>query len=584
MKMDGNHFPVPRQKSVMNDSSSSSRCPRCGALLPSEGTGALCPVCLMAQAMLPTRQEGAAASPRPPLSPEEIAPHFPHLEILACLGRGGMGVVYKARQKSLNRLVALKLLAPERADDAGFSARFQKEARALAALNHPHIVTVHDFGRSGEFFFLLMEFVDGVNLRQLLQTRRLTPKEALSIVPPVCEALQYAHDRGVVHRDIKPENLLLDKEGRVKIADFGIARMMGETACLATSSSAATGASSLPAGTPDYAAPEQHDPRGSADHRADIYSLGVVLYEMLTGERPKDIPVPPSKRVVIDVRIDEIVLRALEKSPELRFQTAAELGTQVETVVNQRSPGLLDSVTSNRPKRSRWHKVGVSTLIALAIALPVRWLLLGAYVVSGDSTSPELPKGSRILVWKLARVFAPGDIIAYDHEGNTYVGRVVRVGESTVTVHRNGQSEEDVPRALLTGKVISVYWRATPKELPKMTTGAAAQAKKASEDGARAADESARLRKLRPKPYEFKKAMLGDVLRFLAAESGMNCHSLSDDAPASRRLIDLSMVASPFEVLEELARTQGLELKLDQKNVWRITARNPGAVTHGGAD
>ena len=140
-----------------------------------------------------------------------------------------MGVVYKARQKSLNRLVALKLLAPERADDPQFAARFEKEAHALAALNHPNIVGVYDFGVTQTLlsdhptYFLLMEFVDGVNLRQLMQAKKLTPKEALSIVPPVCDALQCAHDHGIVHRDIKPENLLIDKSGTVKIADFGIA-------------------------------------------------------------------------------------------------------------------------------------------------------------------------------------------------------------------------------------------------------------------------------------------------------------------------------------------------------------------------
>jgi serine/threonine protein kinase len=114
--------------------------------------------------------------PQQPLSPEEIAPHFPQLEILECLGRGGMGVVYKARQKALNRLVAVKLLAPEREKDAHFAERFAREAQALAAMSHPHIVTIHDFGQANGFFYLLMEFVDGVNLRQLLQSRKLTPR------------------------------------------------------------------------------------------------------------------------------------------------------------------------------------------------------------------------------------------------------------------------------------------------------------------------------------------------------------------------------------------------------------------------
>lgn len=291
-----------------------------------------------------------AAGPRPALSPEELAPHFPQLEILECLGRGGMGVVYKARQKSLNRLVALKLLAPERAGDPAFALRFEKEAQALAALSHPNIVAIHDFGEAGGFYFLLMEYIDGVNLRQLLATRRLSPREALAIVPPVCEALQCAHERGIVHRDIKPENLLIDKSGAVKIADFGIAKMLDVAA--ETPGSAAEGPGSLPLGTPGYAAPEQTE--GHADHRADIYSLGVVLYEMLTGERPKNRIEAPSRRVRIDIRIDEIVLRALERQPGLRFATAAEFRTQVEALTTiadgrqaaARPPGLLKVSTS----------------------------------------------------------------------------------------------------------------------------------------------------------------------------------------------------------------------------------------------
>ena len=157
----------------------------------------------MAEAMVPT-QADTELHAHPPLPPEQIAPHFPQLEILECLGRGGMGVVYKARQKSLGRFSALKLLAPERVGDAQFAERFTREAQALAALSHPNIVTIYDFGQAGGFYYLLMEFVDGVNLRQAMRAGRFTADQALAIVPKICEALQFAHNEGVLHRDIKP--------------------------------------------------------------------------------------------------------------------------------------------------------------------------------------------------------------------------------------------------------------------------------------------------------------------------------------------------------------------------------------------
>jgi tRNA A-37 threonylcarbamoyl transferase component Bud32 len=277
---------------------------------------------------------GDAPPVQPPLPPDQIAPHFPQLEILECLGRGGMGVVYKARQKTLNRLVALKLLAPERVGDAKFAARFTREAQALAALNHANIVTIYDFGQAAGFYFLLMEYVDGANLRQLLRARKFTPEEALAIVPPLCDALQFAHDRGIVHRDIKPENLLLDKAGRVKVADFGVAKMLGATEerGQAGQPGFAENATQAAVGTPGYSAPEQKSDPQRVDSRADIYSLGVVFYELLTGELPGKHIEPPSGKVHIDVRLDEIVLRALESRPELRYQQVSEVKTLVETI------------------------------------------------------------------------------------------------------------------------------------------------------------------------------------------------------------------------------------------------------------
>ena len=340
---------------------SSPKCPQCGAPLPESAPAGLCPNCLMAlNLQTETAFTDDTPAAQPPLPPEAIAPHFPQLEILECLGRGGMGVVYKARQKTLNRFVALKLLAPERVSDAKFAGRFTREAQALAALNHPNIVTIYDFGQAGGFYYLLMEFVDGVNLRQLLRARKLTPEEALAIVPPLCDALQFAHDRGIVHRDIKPENLLLDKSGRVKVADFGIARMLGGEGEPVSSVMGETGTASgltqnTAMGTPGYSAPEQKSDPQRVDNRADIYSLGVVFYEMLTGELPGKRIEAPSRKVQIDVRLDEVVLRALEQKPELRYQQASEVKMLVETIAG--TPTLQPDPASQGRNKPSWFLV-----------------------------------------------------------------------------------------------------------------------------------------------------------------------------------------------------------------------------------
>src|SRR5206468_615195 len=188
--------------------SEEKRCAQCGAVLPAESPQGLCPACLLQRGLESGSAPGQAA---PPATPAELAGHFPDLEILELIGRGGMGAVYKARQKQLDRLVALKVLPVSVKRDPAFAERFAREARALARLAHPKIVAVYDSGQTNGLFYFLMEFVDGVNLRQLLNTGKIAPKEALAIVPQICDALQYAHDKGIVHRDIKPENILLDK-------------------------------------------------------------------------------------------------------------------------------------------------------------------------------------------------------------------------------------------------------------------------------------------------------------------------------------------------------------------------------------
>src|ERR1035437_9269300 len=307
-------------------------CPSCQKPLPANAPKGLCPECLMkagfATAVAPEPGQPSRVLAFVPPSVAEVAKLFPQFEILELLGQGGMGAVYKARQPALDRLVALKILPPQASGDSGFADRFTREARALARLSHPNIVAVHEFGQAGGLHYFVMEYVEGLNLRQLEQTGKLTSREAMKIIPKICDALQFAHDEGIVHRDIKPENVMLDKKGRVKIADFGLAKILG----LEPEGMRLTGAKDV-MGTPHYMAPEQIEHPQEVDHRADIYSLGVGFYEMLTGELPLGRFQPPSKRVQVDVRLDEVVLHALEKEPERRYQHASEVKSDVETIV-----------------------------------------------------------------------------------------------------------------------------------------------------------------------------------------------------------------------------------------------------------
>jgi serine/threonine protein kinase len=310
-----------------------NKCPNCGGPLPSGVLAKLCPACLFKQGAASDTGTQPAAAPFQPPSVEQVARLFPQLELLAFIGKGGMGAVYKARQPALDRIVALKILPPQTAGGPGFVERFNREARALAKLTHANIVAVHDFGQVNGLPFFIMEFVDGLNLRQLEQAGQLSPRQALQIVPQICEALQFAHDEGIVHRDIKPENILVDKKGRVKIADFGIAKILGGAPDVAITETKGA------IGTPHYMAPEQIEKPATVDHRADIFSLGVVFYEMLTGELPLGKFAPPSSRKVeVDVRLDEVVLRALEKDPARRYQQVSQVKTAVDTIASTAPP------------------------------------------------------------------------------------------------------------------------------------------------------------------------------------------------------------------------------------------------------
>jgi serine/threonine protein kinase len=311
--------------------SNNLKCKQCGRRLKQDDPQGLCPKCLMKLGLQPTNEtiENSASEKTdghkdrkaqpvwfelPEVS--DLAKQFHQLEGIELVGQGGMGAVYKARQKQLDRMVALKILPDARAESGAFAERFMREARSLAKLNHTNIVTVYDFGHteSGLYYFI-MEFVEGTNLRDVIEAGKLSPPEALAIIPQICEALQFAHQEGIVHRDIKPENILIDKKGRVKIADFGIAKLLDNPDDQFTLTQAGH-----KMGTPHYMAPEQIEHPHQVDHRADIYSLGVVFYEMLTGELPLGKFEKPSHKVHIDIRLDDVVLRTLEKEPNRRYQ------------------------------------------------------------------------------------------------------------------------------------------------------------------------------------------------------------------------------------------------------------------------
>jgi len=377
-------------------------CPGCQKPLAPDVPMGLCPECLI-KAGFPSGVDTETAGPSAFVPPAvgEIASLFPQLEVLELIGKGGMGAVYKARQIKLNRIVALKILPPGTGHEPAFAERFTREARALARLNHPGIVTLYEFGETGGQFYFLMEFVDGVNLRQLLHGGRISAREALAIVPQICDALQFAHDQGIVHRDIKPENILIDRRGRVKVADFGLAKLMGGENEILTGVNPAASPTLTEAGkiigTPQYMSPEQKEHPAGVDHRADIYALGVVFYQMLTGELPGKKLEAPSRKVQIDVRLDEIVLRALEKNPELRYQQVSEVRSQVETLAARDSTGD-PAAQSGAGESTAAGRFGVLLPLALLAGL-LALLFWRSFVPRYVLFSNDNPLGVRMAEW-----------------------------------------------------------------------------------------------------------------------------------------------------------------------------------------
>jgi serine/threonine protein kinase len=355
------------------------------------------------------------AGPWQPPSAEELQKLLPQYEITALLGRGGMGAVYKGRQIALDRPVAIKILSNTLDEaDASFAERFKNEARALGKLSHPGIVGVYDFGEAANgLLYIVMEFIDGTDVaRMLAQQKRLHTEHAMAITAHVCDALAYAHERGIIHRDIKPANIMVGYDGVVKVADFGLAKMTH-------SQNSGLTQSGMAMGTLHYMAPEALMLGSAVDHRADIYAVGVMLYQMLTGKVPHGMFELPSLQVPgLDPRYDSIISRAMREDREVRYQAAAELRHDLDAILTQpvvkveaaaeKAPAALETLArpqrpAGQPYRPPQREVIVRTekkgapllwVAVVALAALAAWLYLNRTVPESAPQPPSLVTGT----------------------------------------------------------------------------------------------------------------------------------------------------------------------------------------------
>lgn len=263
---------------------------------------------------------------------EEIAELLPNFEIISLIAKGGMGAVYLARQKSLDREVAIKILPRHFGADEDFRTSFETEAKSMAKLNHPNLIGIYDFGQVDGMLYIVMEMVQGKSLYYAAYGKKIDPEEAGRIICEICYGLDNAHQHGIIHRDIKPANILLNAELSPKIGDFGIARPVGDHEA------------DTAYGTPGYTAPEViHNPR-AVDESTDLYSVGAMLYELLTSKLPEKLYMPAANLIECDPRFDEIIRKAMNPDPALRYRTAKAMAEAIEAIINQKDP----SAASNR--------------------------------------------------------------------------------------------------------------------------------------------------------------------------------------------------------------------------------------------
>lgn len=360
------------------------------------------------------------------------------------VGVGGMGEVHRATQLSLNRTVAVKLLNPELAKDPSFVARFQKEAAALATLSHPNIVSIVDKGKAADTYYLVMEFVDGPSMREQMRAPLLSPQDGLRMMLEICRAVDYAHRRGVIHRDLKPENILFDKQAGLiaKVTDFGLASFLDDN-----SARFALTSTHVSMGTLSYMAPEQRVDAKNADARADIFSLGVILYELLVGEVPLGTFDPPSKRKPdIDPRLDAIVGRCLKPDPNDRYASVAALAADLEPLV----PGLSSQAPQPITRFQRF-RLGVGRVVRFTLRTAATLLVLAAVAVlavawrrSAERQAPAMPGAA------LSGDLGPEAV-------RTFPGRLAKGPDRRVELEDGGP---DPLSALVSGRPVSLEGKA----------------------------------------------------------------------------------------------------------------------------
>jgi serine/threonine-protein kinase len=390
---------APRSQPPLAKKRAVQRCPncdiRCDVSLFVDGSLARCGHCgvrfeVHREKTVPPRAVALPEPPQLPPAPEAPMPRLDGFIVLERIGQGGMGEVFRCSRDSDGLLVAVKILTPEMAAVPDYVRRFGREAAAMAQLDHPGIVRLLGRGKAGQHVYIAMELIDGESLRLWAHRNRPGARQLAMLLAQVAHALAYAHARAVVHRDLKPDNVLVTKELRTKVLDFGLAGLHAEGAQCLTQSNVAMG-------TANYMAPEQRKDAKRADHKADIYSFGVMTYELLTGELPVGKFAPPSKLVTgLDSRWDALIERCLEPNPGSRPHSALELAHALEALAGMaKAMQLAPRTRKNTRKSAVWSWLGIGT--AVAVMLGVAGLR-----VSQDHKSPK-PSLARALAKKSAQ-------------------------------------------------------------------------------------------------------------------------------------------------------------------------------------